>query len=268
MLKTAEAVNLFIQSRVSRNLSPESVKWYRQMLGRYAVNFKKLPRKSDQVEKFLISQPVGDERRHGYYRALKCFYRFLVKRKYLKYNPVQDLEEPVTSVKDPPVLLPQQLHKIFNHNHDSKVRAALLMFIDTGARLGEVAGMTIDSLFETPDGYTAALSGKTGDRTVPISYETYHALMVSLPFGLSRRQLRRRIKKACRDAGVKATPLTFRHTFGTLWEGDELVLQRIMGHTSLTTTRRYRHLRSRTMIEQHNKYSPLRIIFGASRDML
>jgi len=266
-LKTAEAVALFIQSRQAKNLSEMTVKWYREILVRFSRDFKRVPKKPEEIEKFIIKLRVGDERRHGYYRALKCFYHFLEKRKLSK-NPLKYVDEPRTSLKDPAVLIPTEINHVLYSTHHPKVKAALLFLTDTGPRLAEVAGLTPDKLIETPEGFIAIVKGKTGTRAVPISYESYHALMINLPFGWSKDWLGRRISQACRDAGVKASALTFRHTFGTLWSGDELILQQIMGHTTLLTTRRYRHLRTRALIEQHNQYSPLKMVFSMSKAML
>jgi integrase len=107
-----------------------------------------------------------------------------------------------------------------------------------------------------------------GMRIVPISYETYHALMINLPFVWSKDWLARLISENCKQAGVKAGALVFRHTFGSLWSGDEIILQQIMGHTTLTTTKRYRHLRTQVLVKQHNEFTPLKMVLGSSKSML
>lgn len=73
-MKTRDAVDLFIQSRQSRGLAPNSIIWYQKSLSIFADYYPKLPKHPEQIERFLISRNIGDERRHGYYRALKCFY--------------------------------------------------------------------------------------------------------------------------------------------------------------------------------------------------
>ena len=266
-MKTHDAVNIFITSRQSKNLSPRSVTWYQGILTQFAQECTRLPKKPEQIERFILSRNVGDERRHGYYRALKCFYRFLVKRKYTRHNPIENVEVPRLTKKDPPYLTPDQINKILSQPMNTKTKTAIMTYIDTGARLSEICNLSIEDLLETQYGYIAFISGKTSERPVPLSYETYHALMVNLPFGWTASWLYRQVKRVCRRAGVRATPLTFRHTFATLWSGDELILQQIMGHSSITTTRRYRHLRTQMIVEQHNQYSPLKMVRGSSLDM-
>jgi len=267
-MRTTKAVDLFLQSRQAKGLSKRTLQWYREILNLFSKDYKNIPGKPEQIERFLISLNVGDERRHGYYRALKAFYNFSKRRSYIKNNPIQYIEEPKISIKNPSVLTPETINKILNHQTNMEIKAAILAFIDTGARLAEIANLKTSDLLETPDGFLAVVNGKTGTRAIPISYETYHALMVTLPFKWGKDHLGRLISESCKDSGVKASSITFRHSFGTLWNGDELVLQQIMGHTTLNTTKRYRHLRTQNAIRQHNQYSPLKMVMSFSKTML
>lgn len=178
------------------------------------------------------------------------------------------MEPPRKSVKRPHFLTAMELNKLLNFPHDKRIKAALMFLIDSGARLGELAQLTVEMLEETPWGFVARITGKTGTRLVPIGYETYHSLMVSLPFPFKAHRLGELIARAFKDAGVKGSAHTLRHTFGTLWQGDEMVLQRIMGHTHFETTMLYRHLRVEALAMQHHQYSPLRMVLSTSRNML
>lgn len=267
-MRTTKAAELFLQSRQARGLSPKTLKWYKEILEKFANAFTKTPKKPEHIERFLISLDVGDERRHGYYRTLKAFYKFLVKRKYIYHNPVSYIDEPKLSVKNPTVLTPEKMNQVFSRCKNREILAAIMALADTGARLGEIADLTVDDLMETPDGFMAIVNGKTGMRAVPISYETYHAMMVTLPFRWSKSHLGRLISTSCKEAGVRASALTFRHSFATLWAGDELILQQIMGHSTLNTTKRYRHLRTQHILKQHNQFSPLKMVLSFSKPML
>ena len=48
---------------------------------------------------------------------------------------------------------------------------------------------------------------------------------------------------------------------------DELILQRIMGHAHLSTTKIYRQLRVANLCEQHHIYSPLNMIMRGTKRM-
>lgn len=266
-METGIAIGLFLNSRHSKNLSPQTIRWYREILDFFAQKYPILPTAPEDIEEFLADCQAGDERRHGYYRAIKCFYRFLHKRLNIP-NPVELVEAPRRKSKKPKFLTPIEINKLLSSPLKPKIKTAILFLVDTGARLGETASVNITDIEETAYGFIIIIKGKTGERIVPISYETYHALMINLPFGWTRDWLGRLISCAFKDAEIKGSSITLRHSFGTLWQGDELILQQIMGHKSLATTRIYRHLRTRILSEQHNQYSPLRMVMATSRNML
>lgn len=266
-MQTFEAIDLFISSRISKRLRPRAIKWYSDILRAYASRYSELPEIPEPIETFLANPQVGDERAHGYYRALKAFYRFLARRRHVK-NPILLVDPPIRSKKYPAFRTPEELEKLKTFPQPPVIHAALLFLIDSGARVSEAHALSLDDLKDTPWGYVATVRGKTGMRVVPISYETYHALMVNLPFPWSSDWFARRIKKAFIDAGIPGSAHVLRHTFGTLWEGEELVLQSILGHASLSTTRIYRHTRVKHLLLQHRLYSPLRLISGQGPPML
>lgn len=244
-----------------------TIKWYSVILCKFANRYPKLPTRPELIEDFIIDTQAGDERKHGYFRTLRCFYRFLHKR-FQILNPMDCIEPPRRKRKNPRILSPDELDQLLCFPHPPEIKAALLFLCDTGTRLGELANLKEMNIQEMPWGYIAKLNGKTGERPVPLSVETYHALVQNLPFGYSKDYLGRKIAQAFKDAHIKGTAHTLRHTFATLWEGDELALQNILGHTSLSTTKIYRHLRSEILSSQHRQFSPLKMVFARSKSML
>ena len=266
-METGLATQLFLSSRRSIGLSPETIRWYQGILKFFAQRYETIPGDPSQIEAFIADCKGKDERKHGYYRTLRCFYGFLENR-YEVTNPMGLVYAPKRRRKFPPTLTPDDLDQLIAYPHPKKVKGALYFLIDTGARVGEVVGLTIPDLSDTPWGYTARVRGKTGERIVPISNETYNILFAILPFGYSKYRLRRLISMAFRNARVRGSAHTIRHTFGTLWNGDELVLQSIMGHAHLSTTKVYRHLRTEKLSEQHRRFSPLRMLGKRTPNML
>ena len=261
------AIRDFLRSRQAKGLSTNTIRWYSGILRSFSMYSKKLPKEPSKIEDFLINQNCGDERRHGYYRCLRAFYKFLDRRCNAP-NPILKIDPPVRKPKQPGFLLPAQIYKLMACPHPPKIRAALTFLVDTGARLGEMANLTISDLEETPFGFMATIRGKTGARHIPISYESYHAMIVNLPFPYQPHRLGELISRAFKQAGVKGTAHTLRHTFGSLWEGDEFALQRIMGHSHIETTKLYRHLRMEHLMRQHNQYSPLKYVEHQAELML
>lgn len=260
---TKDAVNAFLLSRGAKGLSHQTISWYSGILNHFCTRYPILPESPSDIEEYLNFLRNKDERRHGYFRALRALYHFLERRYGIKY-PMLDVEAPVRSKKHPHWLTPQELQKLFGYPHKAQIRTALRFLTDTGARVGELARLKLSDLSETPWGHLARICGKTGVRQVPISYETYHALMLTgWDWQHTTLYLIRLISKAFRDAGVIGTAHSLRHTFGTLWEGQDLImLQRIMGHSDLSTTEIYRHLRLYKMQMAHAQYSPARMIDG------
>ena len=180
---------------------------------------------------------------------------------------MENVEAPKRSRKLPHWLTHDDLFKLLSSPHPPEIKAALIFLIDTGARIGELHNLNANDIRETPWGCLAILNGKTGVRIVPMCHETHKALQSTLPFTYSQYRLRVKIAQAFKKAGVKGSAISLRHTFGTLWEGDELVLQQIMGHANLSTTKLYRHLRTRIIASQHRQYSPLQRVLYSTLEM-
>lgn len=268
-MPTSDAIEMFLTARRGKGLKPTSIKWYRLILNEFCRQCPLLPETPEPIWKFLDSCEAGDERRHGYFRAVSAMYNFLDSRFNGSIpNPMAYVTGPKRTKKDPKPCWPQELTKVWNHEQEPVIRAAIQFLIDSGARLGELHELTADDLHETQWGYVASIKGKTGERIVPISYETYHQLMIHLPIKWSTDWLGRKIAAACRTAGVNRSAVNFRHSFGTYWEGDEGTLQRIMGHTNFKTTQGYRATRLQMMQKQHQKYSPFRTMLSGQLDML
>ncbi len=266
-MNTQEGVQLFLKARQAKNLSPQTIRWYASILNSFASMFPTLPDTPEAIEDFLSQCDAGDERAHGYFRALRALYRFLKKR-YGVRNVVELVDAPKRRKKLPRPLTPQRLNDLLAFPHKRDIKAALLFLSDTGARVGECYRVTEDDFTETSWGHFVEIDGKTGKRIVPISPEVYHAMMEVIPFKHTLYRFRRLISLAFKDARIKGSGVTLRHTFCTLWDGDEMVLQRLVGHSHFTTTEGYRALRMRKLAEQHHQFSPLFMILHSSKDML
>lgn len=266
-MRTKDAIDIFINSRKASGVSPETIRWYKDILSKFMISCYDLPESPELIMNFMASLRVGDERLHGYFRALRAMYNYIDLRLHSFPNPMKFVPQPKRRPKIPRPLMPEELEQLIAYPHPPKIRAALMFLTDTGCRVGELATLKLNDITRTPYGYMARVSGKTGTRLVPISSETYHALTKSMPLGYSKYRLRRKISMAFDDAYVQGSSINLRHTFGTYWEGDESILQQIMGHTHFETTQIYRQLRIRRIADQHRQYSPLKMIMGGTKSM-
>lgn len=253
---TTEAMRLFMTSRKARGLSKETLRWYNGILTPFAGRFPELPHDPESLEVYISCCEAGDERRHGYYRVLKAFYRFLNKRHGV-VNPVDLIDPPKRRPKLPRPLSPKELVDLLRYPHSPRIKAYLLFVTDTGCRLGELHNLAHSSFHETSFGMTVTLTGKTGERTIPVSKEVYTGIQEYIPIPCSSWWLCRQLSGAFKDARISGTCHSLRHTFCTLWDGPEMTLQRIVGHTHFTTTEGYRAVRMEKMAREHRQYSPL-----------
>lgn len=258
-METEQAVQRFLQYSRAKNLSPQTIKWYSWALNTFAKQFSQLPHTPEEIESFLLSCHGGDETRHSYYRVIRCLYNFLAKRNGSMNNPVTTVSPPRRSHKLPQVLTSNELDQLLSYPHPPQIKALLTFLADTGARIGEAARLKPEDLKESQWGYVVAIQGKTGQRFVPISAQTYYLLKENLPFHYMVDTLSHKVTQAFKDAGVKGTAHTLRHTFATLWTGSEFALQQILGHSSFQTLKIYRQMRMEYLCLQHAQFSPVHI---------
>ncbi|MBS4060970.1 MAG: tyrosine-type recombinase/integrase [Bacteroidetes bacterium] len=159
--------------------------------------------------------------------------------------------------------------------------AILLMLLDTGVRVGELARMTVDDVnlktgevIVTPFGESGR---KTKGRAVFIGKSTMRVLWRYLanrgnpepeePLLLSRHghpMSRNSIRLLLADMGKRAGvanvhPHRFRHTFAIEFlrnDGDVFSLQRILGHADLETVKKYLELAQADTQNAHKRASP------------
>jgi integrase/recombinase XerD len=276
-LKTSEAIDRFIVNRQSRKLSPQTIQFYEGHLRRGAESFPELPETPEPLKAYLGKLAGAPETVHGAYRCLKALYRFL-RRRYGLTNPVELIEPPRRPRKRMPTLEPLQMMRMICLAGKPRDRALLLVLADTGARVGEIAGLQWRDIHDD----TISVTGKTGEREVPISDETRRLLLSLRAKGdyvftnyrgepISRQGIYL-IVSACMEktgiTGPKLGPHRLRHAFGKGYlvnGGDVRSLQQILGHSSIATTEHYAELTLTDVIDKHHKFTPLRAIHAAAQ---
>lgn len=263
----------FLASRKARGLSPKTIAWYRALLEPFSRMCPSLPQDPGTIEGFLGALNASDETRHGYYRALRAFYRWISRRRGMP-NPMDDIGAPRRRKKTPWSLTVAELGFLLAIPLSPRDRALVDLLVDTGVRVTEAVNLVRDDILEE----TIIVSGKTGEREVPISRETKEQLLSlgeSPIFQGTRGRLTRSgayriVHLALKKAGIPARkwgPHTLRHTFGRQYimaGGDLVSLQRILGHSDIKTTRIYVELDLRDVTIQHHRFTPLKLALRGS----
>lgn len=284
-MKTLAAIQAFLYSRRSLNRRPATIRWYRRNLDRFAAFCPDdLPSEPEPIEQFLASvvSDEKDESRHGYYRTLKALYRFICKR-YRLPNPMDFIDAPSRHKKVQPTLTSQQLLSLLAEVQSPRDIAMLSLFIDSGARVGELASLRKYNIF---DDYIK-VDGKTGEREIPISEETRRLLLTLIANNgesdyvfqgqrgpLTTSAIYHLVQRYMRQAGIsgpKMGPHRIRHAFGKHYinnGGDTRSLQEIMGHANIATTQIYTRLSRNELVAKHHQFTPLRSVHAAAQGSL
>jgi len=280
-MKTQLAIQKFLHNRRAQNLKPKTIQWYEEWLGKFARCYSELPASPEPIEDFLNNVRGVPETKHAYYRALKAFYRFLKKRHGFD-NPIEQIGPTRCPSKIMPTLEPVEIMQLLNLAVNPRDRALLTLFVDTGARVDELAGLRRKDIKND----SILVNGKTGEREIPISDETRRLLQALITsnkktdyvfIGPRRRPLTRSgiyilIRKLMERAdiqGPKLGPHRLRHTFGKCYlvnGGDTRSLQLIMGHANITTTEKYASLNLTDIVAKHHKFTPLQAAHAAAQE--
>jgi integrase/recombinase XerD len=264
----------FIRERqYLHNVTPSTVEWYRNSL-------RWLPSESPSQEQ--LKDAVMQMCEKGK-KATGCNCAIRAINSYLHWSG-SALKVP--RLKEPQLVLPtltlQEIRQLVawkpKGKYQRRLHLIVLFLLDTGCRITEALTLRVREL--DMDNLLVTLDGKgRKQRVVPFSFELRKALfrfikdsgrkLDSLLFAsrhetrLGRRVVLRDVKLLCKRLGFKAPARTlhaFRHTMATNYirrGGSVAALQRILGHSSITTTMRYVHVQTEDLSAVHERVSLL-----------
>ena len=143
-------------------------------------------------------------------------------------------------------------------------------------RLGELLNLKLSAV--EAGGQLFTVDGKTGKRVMRFGATTAKAVarylkkrervggcdnlwVTAMGTPLKESSVETVFRALSRRTGITVHPHLLRHTFATLWlknGRDSLMLQRLLGHTTLMMTTRYvQAVGSWDAVESHKKYSPV-----------
>jgi site-specific recombinase XerD len=281
-LAFGRVVELFLAAKGAEGASPKTLEWYRMVLCRAARELGS-DRTLDtlapaEVRDWLLSlrQTLSPISVAGYVRGLKVFGNWCAAEELAEAKALRTLRRPRVPHKLVEPLTDDALRRLLD-GASIRDRAILLLFLDTGLRLSELAGLRIADL--RPDGSVKVMGKGARERIVPVGTTARQALARYLralgtpeaamdifrsergdgPLGARGvQQLFKRLKARAGILG-RCSPHSLRHTFARSYlvnGGDAFSLQRILGHATLDMVKRYVALADSDLATRHRLASP------------
>ena len=268
--------------RYHKKLSDKTIRAYKIDLSQYGVFSNELSKQAlwDYIE--YLNKKYKPKTAKRKLATLKAFIHFLLLQDLIDFNPFDKLEttikEPLLLTKTIPLgviakLISFSYQQIVFAKSDYQIRSAvrntaiLELLFATGARVAEICTLRSDNVDLL--GNSVKFYGKgSKERIIPIEnfavlsiLRKYHSLFEKeipdsgyffvnkLGRRMTEQSVHNMINFYCKQCGVDMhiTPHMFRHSFATLLLEEDVdirYIQRMLGHSSITTTQIYTHVTS------------------------
>jgi integrase/recombinase XerD len=218
--------------------------------------------------------------------ALRGFYKYLLREKIIKENPLANIELAKVWMKLPDTISKEEMKTILAQPGTQSVAAIrntamMELLYATGIRVSELINLTMNS-FNWQVGFVIVMGKGSKERIVPVGKVAYDCVRRYVDearpklmqkkstdvlflnrFGrkFTRQGFWKIVVECARKAGLqkKVYPHTFRHSFAShLLEGgaDLRTVQVMLGHSDISTTQIYTHITRERLREVHQKYHP------------
>jgi len=273
-------IQYFHYLKSERFFSPRTIFAYQHDLGKF-MEFLESINKTDithltkeDVRHFLSerAQTNGAVTIARKLSTIKSLFKYLEREEIIEKNPASSIKAPKLPEKEPSYLTETEYKDLIaavkfkaTPYYLSRDLAIVILFLGTGIRLSELVGLTLDRVNLERSDRNIKVQGKGNkERIIPLTNEvaailgqylkqrpdvpSNHLFISRLGDGLHARSVYGLIKKYLKAANIKKEKVavhSLRHTFGAslLNSGANLVvIQELMGHKKLETTRRYLHI--------------------------
>jgi len=292
------AIDYFLAAKEAEGLSPQTTKTYASHLFKFARTMPEVGEAEDidkftvtgYIAKMQADGAMKPVSVNTQTRSLRVFCKWLEDEGLINVSPFRAAKNPVKmprfEKRPVDIITDDDFRGLLRTCEDKSVGRnrrdeAILMFLfDTGVRVGELVALKKDDL--DMKRRTARVIGKGRKwRTVFFSPQTAIALQRYLQRqnaveresevvfcgwrgkAMTTFGVHQMLATRAERAGVvsRVNPHTFRHTFATNFlrmGGDVSSLQRILGHSDVSTTiRNYAHLVDDDLSKAHDRFSPM-----------
>ncbi len=288
-------INEFLEYlKIERNLSTNTIKSYKLDLKKYNEfltknNISIFKVSHDEIvdylwqrkeEKSLSSKTIA-----RFIVSIKTFHRFLILEDYASFDPTINLFTPKLYFNLPEYLTIDEVEKLINVPDPKNFlglrnKTILEMLYSTGMRISELISLERNNI-DIEENFIKCKGKGNKERLIPITTVLKNLIVnyvekasinpkyLVQPFlfisnwnkKFTRTGVWKIIKACQKESGIKKniTPHILRHSFAThLLERniDLSVLQRLLGHSNITTTQIYTHLDKTRIRESYKKYHP------------
>jgi site-specific recombinase XerC len=213
---------------------------------------------ADQLERWKPATALNR------YRSLQAFFKWCVAEGELKRSPMVGMKPPQLPDEPPPVLTDNQLRRLLKSCDgrdftDRRDTAIIRLFIDTGVRVSEAAGIMLPDDLDLDDQVVVVLGKGRRQRAVPFGRKTAlaidrylrlrssHPYLPNLWIGRAGAMTPSGLFQVVADRGASVGlpglhPHQFRHSFADSWlsaGGNEGDLMRLAGWKSRQMVDRY-----------------------------
>ena len=271
-----------------RNLTNKTLDCYYERLGylfKYLENrqipFVEVDRRLIQDFILLTKDSVSDETINGRIRVYRRFFNFLIEDGLWEgSNPMKGIQLLKTVKRVKPVIEIEDIQKILSSIpvkpfENARNRVMVLLFWDGMLRLNEVRNLKLSDV--DLEGRLIKVFGKgRKERMVPLGVKTLKAIqqflikwrskysgenLICMRNGqaIKERHYHKIIQQLGEKSGLKLHPHLLRHSAATWYirqGGNPVILQKILGHSSLSVTQKYLHLSNEDAVNSYNDFSP------------
>lgn len=287
-MKFNDACNKFYYNQLVIGNQKATINAYKSHLKPFEIfcnncNIQKITYKMycDYIVYLTNEKNISSVTRHDYAKDLKIVLKYFYKNKLIKTDIASKIEKlPKRKSLIPKIISVNTIEKIIRDSKKNNVLhirncLILCLIFDCGLRLSELVRLKIND-FDF-DNEIIRVTGKWNkQRNVPLTETVKEYYSKYLKFNKNKqgqllltkdnkpittsciRTVFKRLKKKYKLQEFH--PHLLRHSFATIFllnGGDALVLQEILGHTTLEMTKNYVHIANSISIAKNKRYSPL-----------
>lgn len=277
---------------VEKGLSRNTVASYRRDLEKTASFFRNEKQDVRELSKNDVMRYLEFLRNAQYHpssisrsiSSLRSFYRYLLQERIVDRDPTDNISTPKKWQTVPKALRLNEIIRLLEAHRDSRFYARDIVMLEllysSGLRVSELISLQLGDI-HCEAGYIRIMGKGSKERIVPLHGEIIEKLKdyirtvrplllkrsAEAPYlflsnrgnRMTRQRFWQALKAIGRETGIHVTPHMIRHSFAThLLEGgaDLRALQKMLGHSDISTTQIYTRVTGERLKQVHKKYHP------------